>query len=80
MRSVARGCGPGTDEHMYSTFNKEIKNMKKLIKAFKEGLEMYSNTLYGDINCRRKRYDIPQDFKNQCIKQSGKSKSLKRIK
>jgi hypothetical protein len=50
--------------------------MTKLIEAFKSGLEMYANSLYGDINWRYKSSDLPQDLKEQ---QSINDKNKKKL-
>ncbi|MCQ6276368.1 hypothetical protein JMM81_15745 [Bacillus sp. V3B] len=48
--------------------------MKKLVELFKYGLEMYANTLYGDINCKNKKEeDLSKDLDRRKKKQRKKS-------
>jgi len=49
-------------------------NVKKLIEAFKYGLNMYANSLYGDINWRYKGTDLPQNLKEQQITNKNRKK------
>jgi hypothetical protein len=48
--------------------------VKKLIEAFKYGLKMYANSLYGDINWRYKGANLPQNLKEQQIINKNKKK------
>ena len=46
--------------------------MKKLLESFKYGIEMYANSLYGDINCHPKKLKVTNKMQEQLIKQSKK--------
>ena len=46
--------------------------MKKLLESFKYGIEMYANSLYGDINCHPKKLKINNEMKEQLMQQSKK--------
>lgn len=46
--------------------------MKKLLESFKYGIEMYTNSLYGDINCHPKKLKVSNQMQEQLMQQSKK--------
>jgi hypothetical protein len=46
--------------------------MKKLLESFKYGIEMYANSLYGDINCHPKKLNVTNEMQEQLIRKSKK--------